>query len=243
MNLLLLDDRDFPSADPTHAVVTDARRCGHICGVLRAVPGDRLVVGRLRGALGTGTVQAASAEQVVLSVVLETPPPPRLPVLLLLALPRPKVLRRTLQDLAALGVARLVLLQAARVEKGFWDSPLLSPEAIDSALRLGLEQARDTRPPEVLLRRRFRPFVEDELPALAEGHRCLLAHPYAPTPLSPSVPGEPVALAVGPEGGWVEFEVGLLETAAGFQAVSVGPRILRSETALPYLLGRLAPSL
>ena len=220
-------------------VLTADRRAAHIRTVLQARVGDRLVVGRLGGDTGTAEVRDITPDAVTLSVALDTPPPPRTPVLLVLALPRPKVIRRTLQDLATLGVARVVLVNAARVEKSFWSSPLLSPEAVGQALRLGLEQARDTRPPEVLLRPRLRPFVEDELPALLAGRRCLLAHPSAETPLPRPAPGEPVALAVGPEGGWVPFEVALLE-AAGFQPVSVGPRILRTETALPYLLGALS---
>ncbi|MGZ3460670.1 MAG: RsmE family RNA methyltransferase, partial [Archangium sp.] len=48
-----------------------------------------------------------------------------------------------------------------------------------------------------------------------------------------------VVLAVGPDGGWVPFEAELLE-AHGFRPVSLGPRILRVETAVPVLLGQLA---
>ena len=238
MNLILLHDDDLLPSDEGTAQLTDARRVGHIHKVLRAAPGDHLVVGRLGGNTGTAEVIALSPQAVTLRLgALRTPPPPRLPVLLVLALPRPKVVRRALSDLATLGVERIVLLNAARVEKSFWSSPLLAEAAIARALHLGLEQGRDTVPPEVLLRRRFRPFVEDELPALAAGRRCLVAHPYADAALSAS-PG-PTALAVGPEGGWVDFELALLQSAAGFLPVSLGPRVLRTETALPYLLGAM----
>ena len=95
----------------------------------------------------------------------------------------------------------------------------------------------DTRLPEVMLRPRFKPFVEDEVPALSSGSRALLAHPYARQPCPRRVQ-EPVTLAVGPEGGFIAYEVELLE-AQGFEAVSLGARILRVEHAIPALLGRL----
>jgi RsmE family RNA methyltransferase len=47
-----------------------------------------------------------------------------------------------------------------------------------------------------------------------------------------------VALAIGPEGGWVDFELTLL-AARGFVPFSLGERILRVEVAVPYALGQL----
>ena len=47
-----------------------------------------------------------------------------------------------------------------------------------------------------------------------------------------------LTLAIGPEGGWIPYEVGLLQEA-GFQPVQLGPRILRVETAVPALIARL----
>jgi 16S rRNA (uracil1498-N3)-methyltransferase len=234
MNLILLDEGDFVA--PGRARLT-GRRLAHVRTVHRAAAGDQLVVGLLDGDVGTGVVTQIDESVVELAVTLDAPPPPRAEVLLLLALPRPKALRRILQHLSALGVDQIVLLNAYRVEKSFWSSPVLSADSIDAALRLGLEQARDTRRPSVRLERRFKPFVEDSLPQLAAGRRCLLAHPHRAAPCPHSVSG-PLALAVGPEGGWIDFERGLLE-AAGFDAVSLGPRILRTESALSVLLGRL----
>lgn len=235
MNLILLDGGDF--VDDDRVRLTDPRRTKHIRSVHRAQVGDRLVVGRLGGAIGQGTVEEIGPAAVALRVTLDQPPPPRAPVLLVLALPRPKALRRILQHLATLGVDQIVLVNAYRVEKSFWSSPLLSDDAIAAAFRLGLEQARDTIAPKLQQARRFKPFVQDSLPALAAGRRCLLAHPHAEAPCPRGVP-EPIALAVGPEGGWIDYERGLLE-AAGFTTVSLGPRILRTESALPTLLGRL----
>ncbi len=136
-----------------------------------------------------------------------------------------------------MGVKRLVLLNSYRVEKSYWQSPVVQKETLREQLILGLEQARDTVLPEVLLRQRFKPFVEDELPALAEGTLPLLAHPVAEGDCPRRVEG-PVTLAVGPEGGFIPYEVEKL-VECGFQTVSLGERILRVETAVPALLGRL----
>src|SRR5690606_24838910 len=141
----------------------------------------------------------------------------------------------------SLGVDRLYLVNAARVEKSYFTSHVLHPDEAAALVTLGLEQARDTVPPQLHLRPRLRPFVEDELPGLlADVPLRLLPHPPASTALErlPRAPEQPAALAIGPEGGWVPFEVELLE-AQGFLPVSLGPRILRVEVAVPLLLGQL----
>ncbi|WP_163782698.1 RsmE family RNA methyltransferase, partial [Myxococcus vastator] len=160
----------------------------------------------------------------------------------LLAIPRPKALKKVLPAVASLGVDRIVLVNAARVEKSYFDSKVLDAAFVRELLLQGLEQARDTQLPEVLVRERFRPFVEDELDAVfgLQSLR-LLPHPPAEQPLRALGVGlaQRVVLAIGPDGGWVPFEADLLE-AHGFRPFSLGPRILRVETAVPVLLGQVA---
>ncbi len=167
----------------------------------------------------------------------DQPPPAKLPITLLLALPRPKMLRRVLQTIAAMGVPKLVLLNSYRVEKSFWQTPFLDPAAIRENLVLGLEQARDTVLPEIIVEKRFKPFVEDRLPALAAGSLGLVGHP-GPWPACPRAVEKPVTLAIGPEGGWIPYEVDKLREA-GLHPVQLGERILRVETAVSALLARL----
>jgi len=234
MNLILLDPDDFVRPD---RVCLSGRRLRHVREVHRAVMGDRLRVGLVGGALGEGLVVRLDEAGLEMEVVLDGAPPPKLPLVLVLALPRPKVLGRVLQACAAMGVGRILLLNARRVEKSFWESPALRPDRLCEQLRLGLEQGRDTVLPEVTLHPLFRPAVEDVLPAIAAGRRALVAHPGAVRECPRALAGE-VALAVGPEGGFIPFEIELL-AAQGFEAVSLGPRILRVEQALPALLARL----
>ena len=174
---------------------------------------------------------------VELAFTLTDPPPPRPGLDLVLALPRPRVLRRVLRSVAALGVDRVALVNSWRVDKSYWQTPALDPAAVRHELVLGLEQARDTVLPEVTLEPLFKPFVEDRLPALVAGRRALVAHPGAAAALPGPAP-EPTTLCVGPEGGWIPYEVDKL-VEAGCAAVTLGPRVLVVEDALTACLARL----
>ena len=235
MNLLLLAP-DEVRDDGT--VLLTGRRHEHARAVLRVQAGETLRVGVRGGKCGTGQVLSEGAQGLLLRVVLDAEPPPRAAMSLVLAMPRPKALRRVIPAVASLGVDRVVLVNAARVEKSYFDSKVLDPVFLDGLVDLGLEQARDTRPPAIEVRERFRPFVEDELAGWAAGSLRLTPHPPARAAV-PRVDAErPVTLAIGPDGGWVPFEVELLERA-GFTPVSLGPRILRVEVAVSHLLGRI----
>lgn len=234
MNLLLLEATDFVAAD---RVVLRDRRLRHIQEVHRAEAGSSLRVGLLGGDMGMGRLVRLDPAEAELTIELTQPPPAKLPITLLLALPRPKMLRRVLQTVACMGVPRLVLLNSYRVEKSFWQTPFLEPSAVREQLLLGLEQARDTVLPEVTLEKRFKPFVEDRLPQLAARTRGLVGHP-GDYPACPRALSEPVTLAIGPEGGWIPYEIEKL-TDSGLQPVQLGERILRVETAVSALLARL----
>jgi len=234
VNLLLLEEADFIAAD---RVILRDRRLTHMQEVHRAAVGDSLRVGRIGGLMGSAELLRLEPGEAELQVSLDQPPPTKLPLTLVLALPRPKMLRRVLQTVAAMGVPRLVLVNSYRVEKSFWQTPFLEPEAIREQLILGLEQARDSVLPEVVIEKRFKPFVEDRLPALVEGTLGLVGHP-GQYPACPRGLDEPVTLAIGPEGGWIPYEIDLLGKS-GLQPVQLGERILRVETAVTALLARL----
>lgn len=238
MNLLLLSDADFVAADRVRLV---GRRAQHAREVLRAQSGEVLRVGQRGGMVGEGEVLSVTDEAIELRVTLTRPPPARPGIDLLLAMPRPKQLKRVLPAVASLGVDRVVLVNAARVEKSYFDSKVVTSEWIDALLELGLEQARDTVMPHVQLEMRFRPFVEDRLKeTFGSSSRCVL-HPLegpALGALKPS-PNERLVLAIGPEGGWVPFELDLLGQH-GFVPATLGERILRVEVCVSFALGQLS---
>jgi len=226
MNLVLLFPEDFIA--PTRARITGRR-----LEAIARIGSDAVRVGVMNGRCGIGKVVAPGE----LEVQLDGDPPPPLPLTLVLALPRPKVMNRVIAGATSMGIKRIFLINAWRVEKSYWKSPRISDDSIRTQCILGLEQARDTVMPVVELRRFFRPFVEDELSAIAKDSLALVAHPGASSECPRDVK-KPVTLAVGPEGGFIAEEIASLQTI-GFRAVSFGPRILRVETAVAALVGRL----
>lgn len=236
MNLILLEAHELH--DDGCARIQDPRRLRHLKEVHRAVLGDTLTLGLTGGGMGRGRLVELDERHATFAIeALDQPAPAALEIELILALPRPRMLARTLEHVTALGVKRIVLLHTRRVEKSYWQSPELDPGKIHQHLVLGLEQARDTVLPEVILERRFKPFVEDQLPALLEGRHGLLAHPGLSDACPRGLNG-PATLLVGPEGGFVPYEVELL-LDAGCRGIHLGPRILRVETAVVALLARL----
>ncbi|MCB2214875.1 16S rRNA (uracil(1498)-N(3))-methyltransferase [Desulfofustis glycolicus] len=233
MNIILLEADEIDDCQ----VRLDGRRADHIIDVLRARPGDLIKIGIINGKVGHGTIKElrrSRPRSVTATVVLEGEPPSAPLIDVLLALPRPIMLKRILTQLAALGIGRLYLLNAHRVEKSFWDASVLDEQNRRQLLLQGLEQAVDTMLPLVTVHRGFRPFIEDELPQLIRRYKQLVvAHPGdAPGPLDCYRPEPGLTLvAVGPEGGWNDYEVGSL-VQSGFSPVSLGPRILRVETAV-----------
>jgi 16S rRNA (uracil1498-N3)-methyltransferase len=239
VNLVLLE----PSEVFQHSgVELSGPRAAHLIDVLRVVPGQTVRVGVIDGPVGVGTVRVVADKRVVVDCAFESGSAPRPGVDLLLALPRPKVMRRMWAQLSALGVSRIILTNAEKVERPYFDTHFLQPECYRPLLLEGLQQARDTALPTVTIHRRFKVLVEDDLGGLSDAGLRLVADPSGTRGLSDVVRSRPgdstptrVLLAIGPEGGWNSFELALLD-AHGFERVSMGPRILRTDTACLALL-------
>ena len=169
---------------------------------------------------------------------------------LILAPPRPRVMKRLLPHLATLGVRRIFLVGAEKVEKAFWGAQLLKEPIYHPLLVDGLMQgAVATELPSINIRKNFSQWIEKgsfDLDFSGQNFR-ILAHP--PTGTGPNGTGTgpnvmgtgpngtetgPI-FAIGPEGGWTDREVALLE-ANGFVRCGLGPRILKTETATVALL-------
>jgi 16S rRNA (uracil1498-N3)-methyltransferase len=241
MNLILLDERD--RVGESSVTLTD-ERATHLLKVLRATRGQTVRVGWIDGPLGTGTVESVSDGQVTMRCEFEADTPPRPRVDLLLALPRPKVLRRLWAQFAALGVGQIILTNASRVERDYFDTHVLTEACYRPLLVEGLQQARDTRVPRVSIHRQFKILVEDHLDDLFPSGVRLVADPSGSTSIADALAGRDgrVLLAIGPEGGWNEFELRLLGTR-GFTPVGLGPRTLRVDTACVALLSHVHSSL
>lgn len=236
MNLILLSSTQ-QSSETTYQL--NDRQVQHVENILKKQDGDSIRVGILNQGIGQGVYRRDAGSVTIHNELLS--PPPVLPCTLVLALPRPNMLKRTLMNVTAMGVKEIHLIHSSKVEKSYWQSPVLQPQSLHEFLIEGLEQAKDTSLPNLHLHPRFRPFVEDSLPDLLLERTGLVAHPYQ-AQACPVALATPSLLAIGPEGGWNDFEVESF-TQAGMACVHLGPRILKVETAVPVLLPRLHPAL
>jgi RsmE family RNA methyltransferase len=239
VNLLLLEACELEDDQATLDVGRD-HRGRHLREVLRVKVGDEVRVGILDGPKGLGVVTAVAADRVTLALRFETDTEPRSQDTLLLAVPRPRVLARCLADAAALGFGRILLFRSWRVDKSHLRSKVLREAQLRKHLIAGLEQACRTRLPDVSLFPLFKPFVEDRLEDLLPVGPRFVAHPVAEHSVHTAriAQGQPLTLALGPEGGFIPYEIEAFE-ARDFVAVSAGPNPLRVETALAVLSGQL----
>ena len=255
MNCLLLPTENFSQDSAT---INELSQINHVNKVLSAQVGDTLKIGQLGGNLGTAMIADMTADGIQLcDVQLSVAPPAKLNLTVILALPRPKVLRRLVMDMTALGVRDIILINSYRTQKSYWQSPMLG--RLDEFVLEGLQQGVDSIAPRITLQKRFKPFVEDELASLIT-NRAIVAHPYSDLSFSQYVQQQrlakplqdetlivetnlsnsaslPSLVCIGAEGGWIDYEIELL-AAQGCQAVHIGPRILRTEAAVNAILGQ-----
>ena len=232
MNRILFESSEI--ADGV-ATCSDAR-AEHILSVLHGEVGQTLKTGELDGKVGTGEIVSIDGSTVAVRVS-HTEESLRPWFDLVLAPPRPRVMKRLLPQLASLGVGTIVLVGAKKVEKDFWGATLLKEENFRPLFVDGLMQAGTSVMPRLETRRNFRRFIADELDTLFPTANRIVGHPSGAFDSSPCREGR-LLLAVGPEGGWTDEEVELLE-ARGFSRYSLGSRILRTDTALVALVARL----
>lgn len=236
MNVIILPPSAFDESG--NANITNPVQLTHIKNVLKATVGDTLKIGKLGQNIGKGEIAQMNDEICQLkNITLNQSPPPKLNLTVILALPRPKVLRRLILDMTAFGVSHIIIINSARTDKSYWGSPLLN--RIDEFVLEGLQQGIDTIPPTITFEKRFKPFVQDELPSIIKHKSSLVLHPYTDMTFRDYVAKNhlPDVVIVGAEGGFVPYEIELLQSV-GVQVATLGERILRTESALNAILGR-----
>jgi 16S rRNA (uracil1498-N3)-methyltransferase len=235
VNLIILEPGETSASGE---VCLSDGRAAHLLNVLKVAPGSQVRVGILDGPRGVGAVESIVDATVAMRCAFEPHAPSRPRVDLLLALPRPKVMRRLWAQIAALGVGQIILTNAERVERSYFDTHILTPGCYRPLLIEGLQQARDTRLPHVAIHKQFKVLIEDDLDRVFANGLRLVASTSAASPMRAIVrrtSDQRVLIAIGPEGGWNDFEMALLG-ARGFQAINMGPRTLRTDTACLALL-------
>jgi 16S rRNA (uracil1498-N3)-methyltransferase len=199
----------------------------HLTRVLRVEPGQRFEISDNQQAY-LAAITEARGERVVFQVI-EALPEVLSPVSITLCASLVKFDRFEwiIEKATELGVDRIVPVEAARTEKGLFDASRKRSERWARIARESSQQARRVRIPEIRTAVRF-----ERCLAEAAAHRYFLDESLAP-PLLREIPAEradSVALLIGPEGGWTDAERQLARAAA-WQPVSLGPLVLRAETA------------
>ncbi|HOP05734.1 MAG TPA: RsmE family RNA methyltransferase [candidate division Zixibacteria bacterium] len=240
MNLVILINTD--QTDERRYVLGD-HRAEHIRSILKLKVGDEFEAGLLNGPIGKARI--LSDDGVVIEVEiggLREPSADPVAIHLICALPRPQTVKKVLQTIATMGVERCDFIRANRVERSFYQSPLIAEQNFMSYILEGLAQGKRTKLPEVAVHERFRPFMEDVLPTLDSGRERalrLLPDPEAAETLDKVFEqSSRVILAIGPEGGWVPFETELMESL-GFVRYRLSRSILRVETAVTAALAQM----
>lgn len=208
----------------------------YLARVRRAGPGDAVEV--LDGAGGHVLAEIVSVAGSTCRLRLGDPvPAPRVPpVVLLLGLPDARAALDALTAASELGASTVVLVRCTRSQGG---AP--SPGRIDKVLRASQRQCGRPTPPEVV-----GPMGLVEAlarPGLPPGWVAVTEDRHTPTSTSPSPSPSPggATILVGPEGGLTADEVSQAR-AFGLQPLSLGPWILRTETAVAAALARVLPA-
>jgi 16S rRNA (uracil1498-N3)-methyltransferase len=201
----------------------------HLRNVLRVEAGQRYEISD-NERVYLAEVSLSTKRRVVFDVQEELPailPPAR--VCMYLALIKFDRFELAVEKATELGAVRIVPVVASRSEKGLEKAVGKRVERWRKIAHEASQQSRRVRQPEVADAVSFAAAVQDE-----SRHRFFLEEqdgvPILPAVLPQEVDGGEVAVLVGPEGGWSAVERDLVEKG-GWQAVSLGPQILRTETA------------
>jgi RsmE family RNA methyltransferase len=204
----------------------DDVRARHLRETVGLAVGGSFHVGIENGLRGIATITTLTPK-LTFAVAWEKSPQTRLPLTVLVGLPRPQTAKKVLHDLASLGAARIIFFESAKGDPGYLTSSLWKDGEWREHVIKGTEQACSTLVPEVT-----RVGSLAEAVALIDVAAWKVAlDPYEATGAPElSVAAASAVLAIGPERGFAETERATLR-AAGFAFGHLGDRILRVEAA------------
>jgi 16S rRNA (uracil1498-N3)-methyltransferase len=223
----------FFSSNPITAerITLDGPEAHHLLHVMRATPCERVILFDGTGAEFIAIVEQLKRSEVELRITERCTVDRELPFPLTVGVALPKGDRQKwlVEKLTELGVTTLVPLITERsvAQPSIGALDRLRRAVIEAAKQCGRNRLMEISPPQ-----RWEAWLNDDcwLPNNTQLSR-LLAHPKGlPLTELPPIQNAPVQLAIGPEGGFTDAEVSAA-VSAGWQTVSLGPRILRVETA------------
>jgi 16S rRNA (uracil1498-N3)-methyltransferase len=201
----------------------------HLTRVLRVEAGQRFEVSDNQAAW-LAEVSEARGQRVVFRMLepLNTPAAP-VHITLIAAIVKFERFEWLVEKATELSVERILPMNAARTEKGLFEASHKRSARWRRIARESSQQARRVSIPEILPAASFEHCLQE-----AANYRYFLEEAAAP-PLLRTLPArrvadDHVALMLGPEGGWTGEERRMASTA-GWLPVSLGPLVLRAETA------------
>lgn len=231
MNMLLIEEES-----PNNIYIIKGKQFTHIKDHLKIDIGENFIAGILNSKIGKAKVLSIGEESLKIQFYPEKNPPKPINIKLIMAIPRPKVLKRVLKHIVTFGIKEIYLINSWSVEKSFLKSSIIKNREFDKYIKDGLEQSVDTIYPKIEIYEQFKPFVEDILPEISKNCVKYLAHPKNAVD-APYKIKEKTIVAIGPDRGFNNFEVKKFEKQK-FKTVTLGDRILHQESAIPYILGR-----
>jgi RsmE family RNA methyltransferase len=228
MNILLFESNNL---NTDNTIEITGQKASHIIKVLKLGKNDSIKTGEINGKTGFSKILSIKDNKVLLLPFHDKEPAQSLDISIITALPRPKAARRIIYSAALLGVKKIYLINSAKVEKSYWQSPLIDEPEIEKQLINALEQSVDTVMPKVIKKNLFKPFCEDELPFILKNSNGYLLDPYSLNEFPKNPPKKHSVLIIGPDGGFTDYENKKL-IEAGALPYFLGKRILRVETSV-----------
>jgi RsmE family RNA methyltransferase len=203
--------------------------------------GRKLPVNLWGQSRGYGEILEDRKSELLVSYTPGQQPLPLNPVVLIVAVPRPQTQKKVIHLAASLGIEAVHFVRCENTEKSYLSSKSLTPDNIRWEVVKGLEQSGDPNPPHIEVHQRFKTFIEDVAPQILSTGRAKILYDTVGDNLkeTPNLEASAV-LAFGPESGWNDFEREKFKEL-GFSTESLGPRILRCETAVALALGKILP--
>ncbi len=238
MNIIILTEKDSKS-EKIYKISDN--RFTHINNILKSEIGNIIEIGILNDRIGKAKIIDKNDCEILLEIIkLDNNNIISPTIDIICALPRPQTLKKVLNTCATMGVKNLHLIRSEKVEKSYFHSPLLEQKNYTKYLIEGLAQGKRTLLPKVTIHHKFKSFFETNYNLNEENDLKLLAQPNLNNYLTKDEFNnlKSIVLAIGPEGGWNDFEINFMEER-GFKKFKLSEYILRVETAVTASLAQV----
>ena len=237
MNIFLVRNQELISLN---TAVVSLERLEEALNIKQLKVGHEIEMGLEESGLGRAKITAINGLTAKLNFTIHSRAAPQRDIHVMMAIPRPQMLKRVFETTATLGIRKLVLLLSDNSQKSYAQSKRVSHEFAVKCYERGMQQGTLTSWPEFEIYPNLDGFL-CEKDRFSMYSQKLVAEPRANCKLldfREMVGNGIVLLGIGPEAGWSEREMNLLGKQ-GFNSFSLGSHIMRVETVFPWIVGQL----